>query len=141
MSIIRRTYTYLDRDSFNLLFKSVVRPHVEYGAPIWDPRLKRDIAELVQVQRRATKQIHALKNLSYEERLRKLPTLRYRRLRGDMIETYKLLHDIHDSTLPKLTTPIIDGTTRGHSLKLPKETAKTSIKAHSVKKVYPQNNK
>ena len=48
-----------------------------------------------------------------------------------MIETYKLLHDIYDSTLPKLIAPIIDGTTRGHSLKLPKARAKTSTKARS----------
>jgi plasmid maintenance system killer protein len=45
------------------------------------------------VQKRATKQIPGMKNLSYEERLRKLelPTLSYRRLRGDMIEVYKII--------------------------------------------------
>jgi hypothetical protein len=34
-----------------------------------------------------------MKNLNYEERLRKLklPTLEYRRVRGDMIETYKII--------------------------------------------------
>ena len=46
MGIIRRTYTYLDPQSFKLLFKSLVRPHLEYGAPIWNSRLKRDITEL-----------------------------------------------------------------------------------------------
>lgn len=39
------------------------------------------------MQRRATEMIPALKNLSYEER--QLPTLVYRRLRGDMTEAYK----------------------------------------------------
>ena len=36
--------------------------------------------------------------LSYPERLRKLklPTLSYRRLRGDLIEVYKIVHDIYD---------------------------------------------
>ena len=61
MGIIRRTYTYLDPQSFNLLFKSLVRPHLEYGAPIWNPRLKRDITELEKVQRRATRQVPQLK--------------------------------------------------------------------------------
>ena len=46
MVIKRRTYTYLDPRSFKLLFKSLVRPYLEYGAPIWNPRLKRDITEL-----------------------------------------------------------------------------------------------
>ena len=45
------------------------------------------------VQRHATKQVNNLKDMSYPERLRKLnlPTLRFWRLRGDMIELYKIL--------------------------------------------------
>jgi hypothetical protein len=37
-----------------------------------------------------------MKDLTYEERLRKLklPSLRYRRLRGDMIETFKIVTEI-----------------------------------------------
>ena len=48
------------------------------------------------VQRRATKLIPILSGLSYEERLKKLklPTLKYRRLRGDMIEVFKILMGI-----------------------------------------------
>ena len=132
MGIIRRTYTYLDPQSFKLLFKSLVRPHLEYGASIWNPRLKRDITELEKVQRRATRQVPQLKGLSYEDRLRKLqlPTLRYRRLRGDMTETYKLLHDIYDPILPKLLEPVEKSKTRGHRLKLPKKSAKNNIKGH-----------
>jgi hypothetical protein len=36
-----------------------------------------------------------MKDLTYEERLRKLklPSLRYRRLRGDMIETFKIVNE------------------------------------------------
>ena len=131
MGIIR-TYTYLDPQSFKLLFKSLVRPHLEYGAPIRNPRLKRDITELEKGQRRATRQVPQLRGLSYEDRLRKLqlPTLRYRRLRGDMIETYKLLHDIYDPILPKLLDPVEKSMTRGHSFKLPKKSAKNNIKGH-----------
>ena len=77
-----------------------MRPHLVYGAPIWNPRIKRDITELEKVQRRATRQVPQLKGLSYEDRMQKL--LRYRRLRGDMIETYKSLHDIYDPILPKI---------------------------------------
>ena len=42
---------------------------------------------------RLTKLIPGFKSLSYEERLQKLklPTLKYRRLRGDMIEVCKIL--------------------------------------------------
>ena len=59
------------------------------------------------VQKRATKQIPGMKNLSYEEHLRKLelPTLSYRRLRGDMIEVYQIIQGHYDpeaSTIIKL---------------------------------------
>ena len=118
----RRTYTLLDIELFKLLFKSLVRPHLEYGASIWNPQLKRDITDIENVQRCATRQIPALKGMSYQERLRRihLPTLRYRRLRGDIVEAYKLLHNVYDPTLPSLLSPVKDSTTRGHKLKLPK---------------------
>jgi hypothetical protein len=47
-----------------------------------------------------------MKNLSYEERLRKLelPTLSYRRLRGDMIEVYKIIQGHYD---PEASTILI----------------------------------
>ena len=58
--------------------------------------LKKDIASIETVQRRATKLIGELKNLSYEERLRhlKLTTLEERRLRGDLIEQFKIVKNI-----------------------------------------------
>jgi len=52
-----------------------------------------DYALRFKVQMRATKLIRSLRGLSYTERLQKLklPTLKYRRLRGDMIELYKMV--------------------------------------------------
>ena len=125
MGIVRRTYTYLDIESFKLIFKLLARPHLEHGAPIWNPQLKRDITDLENVQRRATRQIPVVKGMSYQD------PLWYRWLRGDMIETYKLLHNVYDRTLPHLLSQVQDSTTRGHNPKLPKNRARTNIKAHS----------
>ena len=87
---------------------------------------------LENVQRRATKQIPGFKNMSYEERLQKLklPTLAYRRQRGDMIETYKITSGTYDTTLPPLFQQHSDVTmeTRGHSKKLYMKRANTSIR-------------
>ena len=49
---------------------------------------KKHIEAVERVQRRATKQLPGMKDLPYPERLYilKLPTLVYRRARGDMIE-------------------------------------------------------
>ena len=70
--------------SFLLLYKSMVRPHLEYANSVWCPYQKRDITEIEKVQKRATKLIISFKNMSYIDRLSrlKLPTLKYRRLRG-----------------------------------------------------------
>ena len=53
MGIIRRTMVYLGKHNFNLLYKSLVRPHLEYGNIVWSPFLKIDITILENVQRRA----------------------------------------------------------------------------------------
>ena len=105
------------------LYKSLVRPHIEYANQIWTPYLKKHITALENGQRPATKLIPSLKDLSYPERLRaqNLPTLAYRRRRGDMIELYKILTPTYG---PAVTTGFIqlsgDHITRGHSLKIKK---------------------
>lgn len=60
------------------------------------------IKKIENVQRRTTKQILSLQNMSYKERLEKfkMPTLKYRRLRGDMIETFKIANEIYDKKVP-----------------------------------------
>ena len=66
-------------DLFSKLYKSLVRPIVEYCSPVWSPHLKKDIATLEKVQRRASR--FALgtnaNGMSYEDRLKRLqwPTL------------------------------------------------------------------
>jgi hypothetical protein len=97
-AIIRRTFTYLDEEMFGRLFKALVRPHLEYAAAVWAPHLKKDIRELEDVQRRASKQIPTLKGMDYPGRLKrlKLPTLQHRRRRGDQIEIYKILTGLYD---------------------------------------------
>ena len=85
---------------------------------VWSPFRKKDIVTIENVERRATKMIPELKELSYKERLKKLylPTLVYRRNRGDMIEVYKILNGRYDPDaeiqLPVKGTPeeIIQGT-------------------------------
>ena len=91
---IRRSFKYLKVDTILPLYKSMVRSHLVYANSVWAPYKKGIIDQIESVQKRATKQIPALRNLSYKERLQKLklPTLAYRRIRGDLIEAYKIVH-------------------------------------------------
>ena len=119
MGIIRRTFDYLDQNMFLQLFKSLVRPLIETSVAVWAPYKKTYIAELERVQRRATKQLPGLKHLEYLERLIEigLPTLVFRRLRGDMIEIFKIMAGIYDNEVTP-TIPKGNEHTRGHQRKI-----------------------
>ena len=75
------------------MYKAIVRQHLEYRIQAWRPYRKKDIAKLERMQRRATKMIPELRDLSYESRLLQcgLTTLETRRLRGDQIEVFKIV--------------------------------------------------
>ena len=89
LGLIRRSFTGIGNKVLVQLYKSLVRPHLEYGNQIWNPFLKRQSRAIERVQRRATKLIKHLSDLEYGERLEKLklPSLKYRRIRGDLINT------------------------------------------------------
>jgi len=73
---------------------------LEYDNLLWNPYQKQGIKALEKVQMRATRLVTALRDKPYQERLRTLDlrTLKFRRLRGDMIETYKVLSGIYGYT-------------------------------------------
>ena len=93
------------------------------------PSIKKKDCELLEnAQRRATKLAPALRDLSYVERITALdlPSLYYRRARGDMIETYKHMTGVYavDAEYIKPDTSF----TRGHSFKLKKERSMKNIR-------------
>ena len=98
VGITRRTFDYIDKNVFKAIFTSIIRPILEYAAPVWNPKKKFLIDIIENVQRRATRLINGLTEKNYNERLSflKLPSLQYRRYRGDMIEMYKMTHGIYD---------------------------------------------
>ncbi len=130
VGMIRRAFVYLDGKMITTLFKSLVRPHLEYANSVWSPLYKKDVLVLENVQRRTTKLVPELKDLPYEERLRrlKLPSLVYRRLRGDLIETYKYLHGFYNVDSSNLLPLEHDTNTRGHNLKLQKQRFNTDTR-------------
>jgi len=50
------------------LYKSLLRPKLEYCIQAWRPYLKKDINILEMVQKRATKMINGFSELKYETR-------------------------------------------------------------------------
>jgi len=64
-----------------------------------------DVEQIKKVQRLATKLVTSLRNMSYQKRLQalELPSLVYRRYRGDMIEVCKFIHGIYKTGLSLLS--------------------------------------
>ena len=60
LGCIFRSFTYMVKEMFLHLFKSLVRPHLEYGSVIFYPTLTKDQIMLENVQRRATRLVKAL---------------------------------------------------------------------------------
>ena len=129
LGFIRHTFKHMDKDIFLQLYKALVRPHLEFASCIWSPKHKFNIDSIERVQRRATKIIPHLRNLTYKERLKylNLETLSYRRTRADLLETFRILTEQHNvdtkcycSICPSksMLSPATYTSTRGHSKKL-----------------------
>ena len=129
LGYVRHTFKYLNKETLPMLYKSLIRPHLEFGTCIWSPKLKININRIESIQRRATRCVPELWHLSYEQRLAnlKLETLSYRRMRADLIEVYRILTNQHEierscqcSKCPHkaMLSIVTCGSTRGHSKKL-----------------------
>ena len=126
--LIIRTITFKSKEIMVPLFKALVRPILEYGNVVWCPKKKRHIELIESVQRNFSKCIIGMRELNYEERLKalKLPSLEFRRLRGDLIETYKILNNHYDPLTTKSLLTLSNGNTRSHNFKLLKPRVNTN---------------
>ena len=64
LGLIFRAFTYIDKDIFLNLFKSLVRPHLEYASSVWCPVFKKDRVANLNIQRHATKLVSGISHLS-----------------------------------------------------------------------------
>ena len=98
LGMIKRNFTDRSKETVMALYKSLVRPHLEYCVHIWNPYFIKDIKLLEGVQRRATKLVEGIEHLKYDERLQYLGLTRldYRRVRSDLIETFKIINGIYN---------------------------------------------
>src|SRR5688572_13963088 len=125
--MIKRTIISREKEIMLELYKTLVRPNLEYCVQVWCPYLRQDVEKLEKIQRRATKMIKGFGNLTYEEKLRrcKLTTLEKRRDRGDLIETFKIVTGRDKIPAQKLFEFSVNRRTRGHSYKIVKKSSGT----------------
>ena len=122
LGLVKRTFSYMDRDTFFIIYKSIIRPIIDYGDSVWNPSLKKHIQMIENIRRRGTKLVPELVNINYTDRLKmlNLPSLKYRRKRDDLIQVFKILNEHYDINWENFFTLDTDRThnTRGHSKKI-----------------------
>ncbi|MFG1588233.1 hypothetical protein ACDT12_13160 [Staphylococcus aureus] len=119
LGLIKRHFKNLSVGAFLCLYKSLVRSQLEYAVQVWNPHNVGLIESLEKVQKRATKLVPICRNKSYSERLKilNLPSLYYRRKRGDLILLYNIINGMCDGCSCPALTPAPETRTRGHNNK------------------------
>ena len=136
IGLIKRNFRFIDKKPFLILYKSLVRPLLEYCNTVWYPTFKKDSRAIESVQRKATKLVKYMKNWSYPERLLELglPTMIYRRRRTDLLQIFRIISGTDKVHSNKIFQLAGDTATGGHSLKIHvyKLTANARVKANTL---------
>ena len=64
LGMIFRTFTYMDKEIFLNLYKSLVIPHLEYAVTVCTPLYEKDMVGIENVQSRATKLVKSICHLA-----------------------------------------------------------------------------
>ena len=123
VGLIKRTYENKSKRNIIAFHKSLVRPHLEYCVQAWRPHNQKDIDNLERVQRRMTKMINGMGEDEYSVRLSKtkLLSLEMRRLRSDLIEVFKIMHNLEGVKREDFFQLRTATGRRGHSLTILKQ--------------------
>ena len=130
LGLIHRIIKFKSQSVLVPLYKSMVRPHLEYCSVVWSPHYVKDKALLEKVQHRFTRMFPELKALPYTERLSRLGlwSLEERRNRADLLEVFKMVNGLSAVSWTQFFTRSHTNTTRGHSWKLQKKHSQTDIR-------------
>lgn len=128
LGYIKRVFRYRNKTTVLHLYNALVRPLLEYAVQFWSPSLQQDIARLEKVQARATKLVPAIRLKGYQRRLNDLRmfTLEQRRLRGQLIETFKILRGFNKVD-PSNYYQLSENPTRNHGWKVVPPRFNTSV--------------
>ena len=120
VGIIMHTFSLINIDMSRILFKSLVRPILEYCSSVWSPYTNVSARKIEQIQHRATNMVENLTYVSYSDRLCiiGIQALQFRTLRTDMIQVYRLLSGYEVIDTECFITVDSDLYTCGHPFKL-----------------------
>ena len=121
-NLIYKAFATRNRDFLMQMYKTFVRPKIEYASPVWNPHLVRDIKVLESVQRQYTIRIPGMAEYRgfYGDRLKQLQleTVEHRRLITDLQYVYRIFYGHIDVAFDEFFSRSKLTSTRGNSCKL-----------------------
>jgi len=122
LGLISRTISFKSASVLLKLYKSLVRPHLEYCVSAWSPYYEKDKFLLERIQHRFTRMIPGLKKLPYKERIQQLGlwTLEERRNRADLLQVFQMYKGLSSAKFSDFYTLSTSLTTRRHTAKIAK---------------------
>ncbi|KAJ3655423.1 hypothetical protein Zmor_014555 [Zophobas morio] len=129
--LVSKTFVKPSVETTAKIYKTYIRPILEFANNVWTPVLERDKKLLESTQRRVTRMPYGINRPQYLDRLAtmNLTSLSIRRTRGDIITTFQALTTAN-SPIRHLFSLNPDTRTRGHIFKLQKENFKTRSRQH-----------
>ena len=133
LGLIKRSFRQLKQKPFVQLYKTLVRPIVEYCSVVTSPVLKRDVDRLEKVQRRATRLVEGMVDRPYSTRLRQLnlQSLKYRRKRADVLQAYRIFNKVDNLEKSQFFKVSSETRTRSNGCKLFKKHCNSKIRANT----------
>ena len=136
LGLLKRTVGGKNKDIFSNLYKTLVRPILEYACPVWSPHLAKDIHEIDKVQRRASRIAlnQRRQEMAYEERckLLKWNSLVRRREFLSLVECYKIVFNLNGLNFSDYFELCRNTKTRSnHPYKIQTKLAKLNCYKHS----------
>ena len=128
LGIIARVFKQRDLKTIVPLYKSFVRPFLEFNSVIWSPYLKVQVQKLERIQEKMCNLMISNRRLSYEEKLKKckLHSLLARRIKQQLTIMFKMKFNLIDLCFEDFFLENNYRKTRGNifKLKIPKSKTK-----------------
>ena len=136
LGLLKRTVGSGNKEIYSTLYKSLVRPVLEYGCPAWTPHLVKEIHEIEKVQRRASRIAfgQSRQEMAYEVRCKilKWNSLERRREFISLVECCKTVFELIGLIFNDVFELCKSTKTRGnHRCKLQAKSAKINCYKHS----------
>ena len=130
LGLIKRIFNNKSTAHIVQLYKSFVRPILEYSSIIWNPYTARNIKKIESVQRRMCRIIPATSFLPYRRQLHflRLFSLQTRRVRYQLITIFKIYKGMLDLNFRDFFDVTKEERTRGNKIKIVPKFAKNNYR-------------